>query len=583
MICELALAQLLGSSVAYKSLNHFAILASPTGLRIAHDSADTLRFSQPLQKWKLVSATPDTQTIFVAGNSSSPTKIRANRYDFGMEMFVNKGLKLNLSCTRSPYLTWREGSVGNDVPTPATPWALLSFRDEQPPWMIGFESAPASVQVSGAPGNWTLAVDSGYKGWIRFVPPLGTKPFATNSAADLGRLSRLSAPFVRMASLPSVQSPIVSTSGDQVGVTGVWKFNRPNVYVPSAIFLAPIGGYRLAMSGTPLPTNALTNDGPVFLTSGHELKVRFPVRRVPVGRAVALGELEEEPPASVSWLDGKGTVESAIRQLFANRDEALVLSAQEQNWAFISETATLEDPLSKQKLTFDASGEGFLLTGAHGLLAQCLQIAASDDPLPNAFLFSLMMPFDPSTWRFTIAKQPDGASCQMITSICAALSPDSADRLNGAMLQAGLSAQAGLRIWKQRRGIPVSEKPQVEVYPQLRASLFSLGGAQPNPLMKWMLSDLRVIGKSGFTATGTSTEFALSTESVDGKPFAFALISSVPLEVSAGENVKTLQVSPSIGMASYVATPTHSGTVSLLVKRPAYAPPLPKVCPIVLD
>lgn len=92
MICELALAQLLGSSVAYKSLNHFAILASPTGLRIAHDSADTLRFSQPLQKWKLVSATPDTQTIFVAGNSSSPTKIRANRYDFGMEMFVNKGL-----------------------------------------------------------------------------------------------------------------------------------------------------------------------------------------------------------------------------------------------------------------------------------------------------------------------------------------------------------------------------------------------------------------------------------------------------------------------------------------------------------
>src|SRR5207302_1984732 len=187
---------------------------------------------------------------------------------------------------------------------PASKWVIVSFRDAQPPVVLGFlGDAPPEVVIKGKPGAWSVQSAPSYQGWVRVAAPTGAKPMATNTAAALGTLTNKVALLDAVWSQPS--PTLVSAKAEDNGnrVTMTWTYSQPNAIVPFPCLLAPLGGYPIRLMSPVMKTEIVDQTGPVQLLDGTSLTVQFPVMRILAGRALTLGQVKGDPLASASPFD----------------------------------------------------------------------------------------------------------------------------------------------------------------------------------------------------------------------------------------------------------------------------------------
>ena len=475
------------------------------GFRADAPGAEWLRFPETVPP-RVLETIDDRRVVFrTGGRVWMPQKLRFDLTDVGPLMRCPKGLDLRLSSTAAPYLSWTEGSVGPNVPTPLVKWLLLSFQDGQPPIVIGFSGEPAAFSLRGSPGAWSLrSAEKTDLGWVRLALPYGNRPFATNSAATLGQATLVAAENAALWSQPPVEMTDFAVEGDPNGVTATWTFDRPNVVVPTAFDLAPPGGYilkilsparRLAM---PLGETGERTETSTVITEGNTLTVRFPTRELPLGRALAIG-----PPGPLTAPPTFGDVGAVARfsldLLLAGRTPGPT----DLDPLYYESAPSATEPLTGQRLLFEPNGKGLDLAAAQALFTRCRASAEATAMPPEPQLVSLIWRRDWRTMTFFGVDEAQGRRAGALAALAGAFSPDPSRRLEGALFETGLAAaraRAGLRALDANAPSPRLSEP----FDRLRNAVFNRLGPK-DPFWDVLASPVRIVSEPSFRTDDGAT------------------------------------------------------------------------------
>lgn len=554
------------------------------GLAADFPTADRLKFVAPTPEWRPLETNEFEQTVRLGPDEEGrPSKLRLSLLAPGVSYYFPKGLRLKLSSTAAPYLTWLDGSGSNGVPTPSVRWIALSFRDNQPAVLIGFPNATASLFVTGKPGAWEIASEA-YAGWVRFGLPRGNVPEATNTAAALGRLAKAARSTAAMIANapPQFLGFKAETEADGNAVIGTWQFDRKGFILPQALTLARLGGYPVSVQSANrrLAVNVGLSEGPHDVSDAEELKVRFPVRRIPIGRALSIGE---PGPAlgTISPQDVPSVAELALENLLAGRDPQTRKAAEEAFGQFLSEAVYVKEPVTEQQLTYDAEGKGMDLTAAHALLSQALITTTRPSSESNALLTSIGWRRDWETWMPWGGDSDVRRRTASLAAIAGALCPEDNRRVAAGMLQAGLAAERGLNIWRRRSAKIAAEPPLLEPLLELRTGLFrlSLPKITPDSFAETLLSPLRIFSDEPARLTEREGALILGWPVIEAKPGTLALASSAPIEPAAVANLPRFLFERVLGLTEIRYTPEAAGTCEVGLAQPAWAPKPPPLSP----
>lgn len=556
-----------------------ALSMTREGIRAHHPEANQLRFDPVPPHWSPVATSETGQTVVLAAMGNSPVKkARADLFGLGCSLYVEGRLRLRATSTSSPFLTWTEGSVGSGVPTPAADWVALSFRDQQPPLAFGFESGPAALRIEGSSGDWAIETVEPYIGWVRVSAPNGIRPLRTNGAAELGELSALCRKLgsALFEPVPKLLSSDVEPDG--LGLELRLAFDRPGAIVPPAWMLAPLAGYyvKLATDSELLPIQ--TEDGPIYVATEPAMNVRFPARRVPIGRALGYGPARLPEFGTVSSLHVPGVVELSLALLSGGADAPLRAIGTETLEGFFDQATYATEPFTKQSLPFSPSGDESDVVAAQSLLMQALQNGQTV-PQTNSLLTSLGWRRDWFTCSLLLEDETRRRRAMALAALSGALSPDPLRRLDGAYFQAGLAGLEGLEIWRRRRGLPAGPLAKSDPMRALRARIFGMRAVGPEPYFEYLLSPIRVLGPRGFALEDRDGLWYLVGLASDTGPISFSLLAPYSLAAEAGENVTELSAEDLFGNLQTTVRPKAAGPFTLRLIRPDWAPPLPASVP----
>lgn len=548
------------------------------GFRVDFPRADKIRFENPSQVWSVVQTSEYGQTVVLSGIGRSPGKWRSNLFGAGIEFHFAFGMGLTVGSTAAPFLTWTEGSVGPNVPTPPSRWILMSFRDDQPPVLFAFQGEPQALRLTGRPGQWVLRSEKAFAGWVRVSAPIGPVGFPTNTASALGRLVQTVRPATENLSQPKPNLVSVDIREDLQSVTATWRFDRAGAVVPPAAVLAPMGGYPMRVTTPVRRLPGFDADGPTTVSQTPTITMVFPTRRIPTGRFVAVGPAPDNLPASAATTDIPSLVELALANYVGSRDRVIREAAEKTVAEYLSEAEYEVEPRTGQRLPYRKDGTGIDLAAAQALLMQSTistQRATSD---PNALLTSVILRRDWATWRLWVADSDVGRRAGALAALAAAVCPEPERRLDGAMLQAGLAAERGLIAWRARNNLDPQRRPLLEVMEPLRRAIFSMEGGDTSgrEFLQSLVSDLRVYGDWAVTLESTDVGSVFTWQAPDDRRTVIILASAFPLEFSAKENVAALSVADALGFTVIRANAEKAGPARLLFQPPAWAPPLPK-------
>jgi len=549
-----------------------------TGFRVRHERADRFYFEEPSRIWSSLTTTEFGQTFGLSGVGRSPFKARIDLTAPGFSLYFRNGVGFRLNSTSAPYLTWKEGSVGANVPTPALKWILVSFRDDQPPLLISLLGSPAPFKVSGRPGDWRLRTEGLYAGWVRVAAPIGTTSQATNSATALGQLKERVLPLAPYLSDAPPQLEKVDIAEDPTSVTATWTFDRPYAVVPVPALLANLGGYGLKLDSPTIRLDSSDPEGPTSILKERTLRIRFPIRRMPTGRSLALGAPTLTPIGTVSPIDPASVVELALANLPACRDRLTKETAEQALAKYLQDANYALEPHTNQRLPFEPNGAGLDLAAAHALLMQSTITTVRATSEPNSLLTSLMLRRDWRTWRLWTADLSVSRRAGALGALAAALCPEPKRRLDGAMLEAGLAAVPGLRVWKSRNGQAPGPAPSPTALEGLRRALFLYSNRTETDesYVRSLLSDVRVYGDVALRAEWKEGSIAVTWLALDTKPMSIMLASAYPLSVSASANLASSSADDALGFTVIRCVPSDAGRCELLLKTPEWAVPLPK-------
>ncbi len=540
-------------------------------------TSDRFHFKGASVSWKPVSVSDMTETVALGGGKLKPQKARLNLLEPGFSLYFAQGMELDVHSTSAPYLSWLDGSVSENVPTPDVTWVVVSFRDAQPPIVLGFPDGAQSLKVVGKPGDWHLGTEKPIAGWVRVGLPIGLRPSPSNSAASLGKLTQAAA---RGAMFWTAMGPLLKglkIEEDTLSITATWTFDKPNALVPAAATLARLGNYPLTVINDVEAIDQPTECGPVEYVTGTELKIRFPARKVPPGRALGVGRASPEGLGTVSPIDVPSVSELALGNLVGARDATQRKTAEDVLAQYLAEAPYKEEPFSKQQLPFGMDGTGIDLVAAQALLMQSLQAGIRSSVDANALLTSLSWRRDWTTWSFLTANKSLDRRAAALASIAGALRVEPQWRLEGAMLQAGLSAGRGLETWRRRTGLIATSRPLVEALLGIRQVLFALQepAAIESDFGKLLLSPLRVMGDVSLTLAQEQEGLMLEWPALEPKPSAFSMSYDLPLVAVAKANLNRLTLTDAYGITEFHYVPESAGFCEALLSLPSAANPLP--------
>jgi hypothetical protein len=532
---------------------------TPEGFRADHPGAMLLRFPETVKYEQFQPSRLGFASPVAPVDGSRPVRaLRVNllRPGFGVE--VARGFSLSSGSLTAPLLSFPQGgSVGPGNPTPPANWLLLSFQTEQPPILFVFEGGEGAMSVEGASGRWSISVTNSFEGWIQVISPLGQGASTTLNAAELGRLTGLireTEPF--WIAPGNVRLLEQSVESDEFGLTWKLRFDGSGVVVPPALFYSLVGDYgpriQSATKRWPLPATY----GPAVSTLSNELTVRFPMRRVPVGR-----------PATIGIVPG-------AENLKIDLESAVALSRAGLGMFLASSPESLFEDTKQSLERLRTTNRAADLLGASALVLQAYEGATGPLTGGNAPLQNLI---DRMDWlTFSLLEGPLTESRFAMANAClaASLSPSTDVRLYGALFQTGLSGQIGLNRYLRDVGLPGSIEEVPDYYSVLRADLFSPVD-QPrtlSPFAEALFSPMRLYGARSlsFTEAPSVEGTATSTQSSE---FLFAVFA--PPEAGETSNIAALYSRASLGVWLVRVRPEAEGPWSFKFSWPDYAPPIP--------
>lgn len=543
-------------------------------------SSDRILFGSPGRHWKPVLTTEFGQTVMLDAQALGPQKARYNLWQPGFSLYFEQGMQLRIGTSGCPYLSWGQGTVGDGVPTPDTRWVLISFRTAQPPLLLVLESGAASFQFAGKPGAWVLKTEKPLKGWLRVIQPLGTAEAAANSASALGKLTKR---VFENVSIWTDSAPVLkslSVKGDATSVEATWAFNKPGAVVPLGVSLANVGGYPIRILSKIRRLSEWDDEGPITVCDEPILRVRFPIRRIPLGRSLTVGKRQIAPLGTVSPIDIPSVLELALENLLADRDLATFKAAEDTFAAYLDNAAYVQEPVTNQQLPYAANGSGIDLAACHALLMQTTTISSQSNSEANSLLTSVTWRRDAYSWRVAVDDPLIARRAGAFGAMSGFLCPENERRLQGAMFEAGLAGERGLGILRARReGKP--EPRFIEPLDSLRSYAFvrDVRLADEDTFAKSLLSDVRVFGDDAISVEKQGEALTVQWLATDTNAHQIVFASAYPIDFELG-NMKKLEVERALGLTQVRFVAHAAGVCSANLRLPEWAKSLPTAVPV---
>jgi hypothetical protein len=542
------------------------------GFRSSSPGATTLRFFADLGGFRPTEVS-DRAALYVGPEVvGQPSKVRVNLRAPGFSLYFPFGVTLKCDALQSPFLSWQDASVGPDVPTPKTPWVLVTFQDRQPPVLLVFESGPVEVHTTGKSADWTIATRERYAGWVRVLLPLGHH---ARSGTDASSLGEIVAECVKSMDVWTGQVPSLvdfEVRSDEASLTAVWTFDRPGALVPPAALMARAGGYPLEVLSGVRQTGADLWEGPTAFTAEAKLAIKFPLRRVPLGRSLAVGAVPTNLIATASPFDVPSLGELALTGLVSGRDHLVLGALDTVTEMFSLQAALTVEPFLQRKLPYAPDGTGVDLAAAHALVQQARLSAAGIAGGENPLLAQVAWRRDWHSWLVWADDQKVARRASALLAVAGALSSDAGRRLDAGLLQAGLAAERALAIYRDRRGFANDRKELIEPMFNVRAGLF---GTLPNAFVDSLMSEVRIVSEQAVSASvvadGIEVTFPVDTD----KPGTLVFEIGRPVAASAGANMKSIVAKQALGRLIVDYVPSGPGDCSVVLRSPGWANPLP--------
>jgi hypothetical protein len=553
----------------------FGIQVSPSGLKPEFGSSDALYFPEQQKVWKSLVTSPFRHVIGCDGSPGSPSKIRLDIFDYGVSMYFPKGIHLRLRSTSSPVLTWEKGSVQNGIPTPNVNWLALSFQDDQPPMVLGFPEDQTALEISGELGNWSIKSQTSFKGWVRFSLPFGLSGLQTISASSLGKLAKRCSDYETVWYSPVSDTPDPKIEEDQDGLTLKFQLPRKRGVVPSMFYLGEVGGYASKIYSSYQMFPDLVENSPILLTDDSEISVRLPIKRIPAGRGLTIGEPIPQLLPNANWDSPLKVVDLSLANTLSGRAREMSERARLLLGSYFETVQTHEEPVTKQKVFYDLSGNGMLQTAVHCLLAQSVRTGQASEPNDDPQLTCLFWRLDPYSGQLGITTDQE-RRIKAIASVAGAFSSRPTMRYMAAMFQCALSAERGKSIFLKRRFINRGPQELLEPLLGLRKPIFALAQDAPiDPVVTNWQSEVRCYGDTPVWLQSENGGFQVVWNARDRLLGTIAFESAYKVGLSSRSNIQSIFVSYQPGYAEIRYMPISVGTCAANLIIPNWAKPFP--------
>ena len=483
----------------------------------------------------------------------------------GFSLYFPKGIDLQIGSIGAPFLSWSEGSVDQAVATPALPWILVSFRQGQPPVLFSFKDHPQATIIDGEPGQWHLRTVGSFSGWVRVLLPFGLDVRSAVTASSLGELAQkvTADQDLWSGAPPKLLNTKVET--DATGITVTWVFDKAGALVPQAALLSGFGGYPLHVTTKISQLETSSEEGPMAITREPNLSIRFPLQAWPKCRYMAFQNGVREMPAAP--LDVAGAVKWAFRSLASDFSSDENSVAGQALITFLSHAKGDVEQFTGVRYTYGASGVGYDVTAAHALLTQALSVSNGSPSLQNPLLTETWSRVDSYTWQPWNMDEAIWRRASALGALAFAMRPEAENRLQGAMLQAGLSAERGLDLWHYWRGDITKLPARLEVMENLRRRIFSLqGAAVPDSLVDELFGSIRSCNAQPVTITSAQLNLFLRWKSFDGSPGDLEFIAPKETTFPWKGNLSSMKVTQSGDHFVLHYVPKASGDCFVVVK-----------------
>lgn len=537
-------------------------------LRVAHAPADSLYFAAPLGELK-TKRIDESEAVFQSRDyANAPGAVRYSPWRPGVELYFPLDFKFSLKTDLGPYLTWAEGSVGAEVPGAPSQWYLLNFRDGQAPLMFVFEQ-PVQLIVTGSSANWSLASLQKYKGWIRILAPIGPKRVAAN-VSSLGALAKEVGPLAGWLSRTRPNLVSFEARSDAGYLTAIWKFDGIGAQIPMPLNLCKAGGLetRLLTAATPVLTHQA--EGPVSFSMEPRIAVRFPMRRVPAGRSLFVGDMPDGL-SSASGFDIPSVAELSLSLLGSTPDPLNAELYASCTGEFRKGLRSLLDPVTGSESPVPADGSGIDLLAAQALLQMCGGSGRHD------LLDKALDRQDQWDWSLVAADPKVGQRATALFAVAAALSPEPGIRARGAMAEAASRAASIMGEYAKRRGFPLPEQPPIQPFLPFRNELFGdLALAKPGTsFIDVLTSPVRIVAGPPVHVEREGAGYVLTWTCTAGEATSLDLLTAYPVEVEARENLGAIVPSTFLAETRLRLIPQFSGTCRAVLRLPGWAVGLP--------
>ncbi len=546
-----------------------------SGFKTLFSGSDRFTFASPLKIWNPVLTNQGRQVVLTDGGIGKPSKIRFDLWDCGVSFYFPAGIDLKLHSTGSPFLSWQDGSVRDGIPTPKVPWVCLSFSDQQPPIIFGFPGEKGALEISGELGNWSIRSAKTFKGWVRVALPFGLEPMRSTTVQGLGKVSLRCKKEEDLWSAPigDVSEPVLEDDPD--GIVATWTLPRKRTVVPNSFYLSALGGYPCHILSDVATYASSTNEGPLVLSKTNTLVVRLPIKRIPSGRGLSIGEPIPQSYDSVAWKNPLSIVDLALANTLSGRNRLASQKAREVLSQYYDLSIAEAEPNTKQSVFYRATGEGLLEASVHSLLGQSVRTGELDATTEDPQLVSIYWRLDPFSCGLNLASD-DALRAEAIAAVSGSFSPLPSTRFKAAMFQACLSGLRGLNTWKRRTGMISVEPKMKEPLLSLRKGLFSLNVQVPqSPVVSNWMSEVRCYGDAPMWLQKQSEGYEFCWTAIDKIVGRFSLDSAYVIRVSNRKNLQSLYFSQRIGYSEMRFEPEVPGTCSANLVVPTWADPFP--------
>lgn len=545
------------------------------GFKTKSSSSDRIRFVSPLKSLNRVLVNPYRVVALTDGGPGKPSKLRFDLADFGFSMYFAQGIELKVNATAAPYLTWKEGTYGHDVPTPDADWIGISFQDRQPALVFGFPEDKSGLMVTGELGSWTIKSKPNYKGWVRVSLPFGTEPYQATTAKAVGRLSERCTQQELLWYGPLVDMPEPTIQEDSLGLDVTWKLPRQKTILPNMLFFAQYGSYPVKIQSLFTTYPSRVSGEPVLVSAEPELRVRFPIRRLPNGRGMSLGELLPFEYPEPNWKTPTELVTIALANTLANRSRAVSPLVKKLLADYYEASSPISEPNTKLNVFYNQKGEGMLAAAVHSLLTQSANIGEPESPADDPQFISLSWRQDPYTGSLGV-EHDDQRRILAIAGVAGAFATNPELRLRAAMMEAALSAERGKEIWLRRQGQIRPMSQFIEPLLGIRKGLFSLTSEiRPDPIISNWFSEIRVFSSAPVWLNPLNPGYELCWEGQEKQIEEINLNLPFQVQLSSKRNIAGLFMNPGVGSLGLRFEPQRSGQCSAVMVLPTFADPIP--------